>query len=82
MSNCVARVTSGFIATFTGVPNLVIVATISAGVLNLGVIGLSSLASAVVLSMMYGYFAGLCKLSSFPLGENLLMYSLMMQTLQ
>ncbi|KAG1837692.1 major facilitator superfamily domain-containing protein [Suillus subalutaceus] len=61
VSNCVARVTSGFIAAFTGVPNLIIVATISGGVLILGMIGLSSLASVVVLGVMYGYFAGLCK---------------------
>ncbi|KAG1754141.1 major facilitator superfamily domain-containing protein [Suillus lakei] len=59
VSNCVARVTSGFIAAFTGVPNLIIVATISGGVLILGMIGLSSLASVVVLGVMYGYFAGL-----------------------
>lgn len=66
-----ARVTSGFIATFTGVPNLVIVATISVGVLNLGMIGLSSLASAVVLSMMYGYFAGLYIAMMAPLVATL-----------
>jgi MFS family permease len=59
VSNCVARVTSGFIATFTGVPNLIIVATISGGVLILGMVGLSSLASVVVLAVMYGYSAGL-----------------------
>jgi MFS family permease len=59
VSNCVARVMSGFIATFTGVPNLIIVATISGGVLILGMIGLSSLVSVVVLGVMYGYFAGL-----------------------
>jgi hypothetical protein len=52
---------SGFIATFTGVPNLIIVATISGGVLILGMIGLSSLVSVIVLGVMYGYFAGLCK---------------------
>ncbi|KAG1796829.1 major facilitator superfamily domain-containing protein [Suillus plorans] len=71
VSNCVARVTSGFIAAFTGVPNLVIVATISAGVLNLGMIGLSSLASAVVLSVMYGYFAGLYIAMMAPLVATL-----------
>ncbi|KAG2140762.1 major facilitator superfamily domain-containing protein [Suillus cothurnatus] len=58
-SNCVGRVSSGFIAVFTGVPNLTIVATISCGVLNLGLIGLSSLASTTVLGVIYGYFAGL-----------------------
>ncbi|KAG1842636.1 major facilitator superfamily domain-containing protein [Suillus subalutaceus] len=59
VSNCVARVMSGFIAAFTGVPNLIIVATISGGVLILGMIGLNSLASVVVLGVMYGYCAGL-----------------------
>ncbi|KAG1749131.1 major facilitator superfamily domain-containing protein [Suillus paluster] len=58
-SNCVARISSGFIAAFIGVPNLIIVATISCGVLILGMIGLSSLASVVVLGIMYGFFAGL-----------------------
>jgi hypothetical protein len=58
-SNCVGRVSSGFIAAFTGVPNLTIVATIACGVLNLGLIGLSSLASTTVLGVIYGYFAGL-----------------------
>ncbi|KAG1801265.1 major facilitator superfamily domain-containing protein [Suillus variegatus] len=58
-SNSVGRVTSGFIAAFTGVPNLTIVATIACGVLNLGFIGLSNLGSAIVLGVIYGYFAGL-----------------------
>lgn len=58
-ANCVGRVTSGFIAAITGVPNLTIVATISCGILNLGFIGLSNLASATVLGVIYGYFAGL-----------------------
>ncbi|KAG2158050.1 major facilitator superfamily domain-containing protein [Suillus bovinus] len=71
VSNCVARVTSGFIAAFTGVPNLVIVATISGGVLILSMIGLSSLASVVVLGMMYGYFAGLYIAMMAPLVATL-----------
>ncbi|KAG1888560.1 major facilitator superfamily domain-containing protein [Suillus subluteus] len=58
-ANCVGRVTSGFIAAFTGVPNLTIAATIACGVLNLGFIGLSNLASATVLGVIYGYFAGI-----------------------
>ncbi|KAG1733960.1 major facilitator superfamily domain-containing protein [Suillus lakei] len=59
VSNSVGRVTSGFIAAFTGVPNLTIVATVSCVVINLGLIGLSNLASATVLAVIYGYFAGL-----------------------
>lgn len=58
-SNSVGRVTSGFIAAFTGVPNLAILSTVSCGILNLGLIGLSNLASATVLGVIYGYFAGI-----------------------
>lgn len=58
-SNSVGRVTSGFIAAYTGVPNLTVVATISCAVLNLGLIGLSNLASTTVLGVLYGYFAGI-----------------------
>ncbi|KAG2152588.1 major facilitator superfamily domain-containing protein [Suillus bovinus] len=58
-SNCVGRVTSGFIAALTGVPNVTIVATVSCSILNLGLIGLSNLGSAIALGVLYGYFAGL-----------------------
>ncbi|KAG2076074.1 MFS general substrate transporter [Suillus decipiens] len=71
VSNCVARVMSGFIARFTGVPNLVIFATISGGVLILGMIGLSSLVSVVVLGVIYGYFAGLYIAMMAPLAATL-----------
>ncbi|KAG1731634.1 uncharacterized protein EDB91DRAFT_1153773 [Suillus paluster] len=54
-SKTVGRVTSGFIAPFIGVPLLTIPATISCGMLNLGMIGLSTPATVVVL---YGYFGG------------------------
>ncbi|KAG1731655.1 MFS general substrate transporter [Suillus paluster] len=58
-SSCIGRVTSGFIAAFTGVPNLAIIATISCSMLILGMIGLSSMASVVVLCILYGYCSGL-----------------------
>ncbi|KAG1843891.1 major facilitator superfamily domain-containing protein [Suillus subluteus] len=58
-SNFIGRLTSGFIEAFTGVLNLTIVSSISCGVLILGMIGLSSLASVVVLGVLYGYFSGL-----------------------
>ncbi|KAG2359616.1 hypothetical protein BDR07DRAFT_1378578 [Suillus spraguei] len=61
------RLTSGFIAAFTGVPNLVIIATFSCGVIILGMIGLSNLASVVVLCVVYGYFSGLYNGISVPL---------------
>jgi hypothetical protein len=61
MANLVGRVTSGYIAAFTGVPNLTIAATLASGILILGMIGLNSLASVVVLGVIYGYFSGVCK---------------------
>ncbi|KAG2133321.1 major facilitator superfamily domain-containing protein [Suillus clintonianus] len=66
-SNCVGRVTAGFIAGYTGVPNLIIITSISCGVLILGMIGLSSLASVIVLGVLYGYFSGLNIAISAPL---------------
>lgn len=61
MANLVGRVTSGYIAEYTGVANLTIAATIASGVLILGMIGLKTLASVVVLGIIYGYFSGVCK---------------------
>lgn len=71
VSNCVARVTSGFIAASTGVPNLIIAATISGGLVILGMIGLSSLASVIVLGVVYGYCAGLYIAMMAPLAAIL-----------
>ncbi|KAG1888572.1 major facilitator superfamily domain-containing protein [Suillus subluteus] len=66
-SNFIGRLTSGFIEAFTGVLNLTIMSSISCGVLILGMIGLSSLASVVVLGVLYGYFAGLNTAMGAPL---------------
>ncbi|KAG1888573.1 major facilitator superfamily domain-containing protein [Suillus subluteus] len=49
--HCARRLTSGFIEAFTGVMNLTILSSILCGVLILGMIGLSSLASVVVLGL-------------------------------
>ncbi|KAG1887485.1 major facilitator superfamily domain-containing protein [Suillus fuscotomentosus] len=70
-SNCLGRFTSGLIASFTGVLNLTIVASTSCGVLILGMIGLSNLASVVVLGMLYGYFSGLNVAMAPPLVATL-----------
>ena len=59
-ANLVGRVSSGFITRYTGVPMLMIITTFSFGVLILGMIGLSSVASVVVLGILYGYFSGIC----------------------
>ncbi|KAG2118699.1 major facilitator superfamily domain-containing protein [Suillus discolor] len=70
-SNCLGRFTSGFIASFTGVLNLTIVASISCGVLILGMIGLNNLASVIVLGMLYGYLSGLNVAMAPPLVATL-----------
>lgn len=61
MANLVGRVTSGYIAAWTGVAQLTIASTVASGILILGMIGLNSLASVVVLGVIYGYFSGVCK---------------------
>ncbi|KAG1840778.1 major facilitator superfamily domain-containing protein [Suillus tomentosus] len=66
-SSCLGRFTSGFIAAFTGVPNLMIMSSFSCGVLIFGMIGLSSLASVVVLGVVYGYVSGVCNAMGPPL---------------
>ena len=60
-SNCFGRITSGYIAAVIGVPNLMIVAITSGAMVILGMIGLNSLTSVVVIGLAYGYFAGVCK---------------------
>ena len=60
-ANLVGRVSSGFITRHTGVPVLMIITTFAFGVLILAMIGLSSLASVVVLGVLYGYFSGICE---------------------
>lgn len=70
-SNFIGRLTSGFIEAFTGVLNLTIMASISCGALILGMIGLSSLASVVVLGVLYGYFSGLNTAMAAPLVATL-----------
>ncbi|KAG1748485.1 uncharacterized protein EDB91DRAFT_1245186 [Suillus paluster] len=71
-SSLIGRVTSWFIALFTGVPNLAIIATMSCSVLILGMIGLNSLASIVVLAVLHGYFEGLFVAITSPLMATLM----------
>ncbi|KAG2359611.1 MFS general substrate transporter [Suillus spraguei] len=71
VSNSVGRIMSGFIAAFTGVPNLTVASSFSCGVLNFGLIGLNSLASTIVLGVLYGYFAGLYIGTWIPLVADL-----------
>ncbi|EGO28039.1 hypothetical protein SERLADRAFT_347280 [Serpula lacrymans var. lacrymans S7.9] len=57
-SSLVGRISSGFLADYFGVPNMVIVSMFGGAVSILGMIGLSSLASVVILGIIYGWFAG------------------------
>lgn len=57
----IGRMTSGYIAAVTGVPNLTIVATTCSALVIFGMIGLSNLTSVVVTGVLFGYFGGVCK---------------------
>jgi hypothetical protein len=64
-SSFVGRIVPGFLAHSLGIANM---ATASAGcgaVLVLGMIGLSNIASVVVLAILYGFCSGICG-CSFP----------------
>lgn len=70
-SNSVGRVTAGYIAAYTGVLNLTVIAAISCGLLIFGLIGLKSLTSVVILGVLYGYFVGLYNAIIGPLVATL-----------
>ncbi|KAG2039282.1 MFS general substrate transporter [Suillus americanus] len=70
-SNFIGRLTSGVIEAFTGVMNLTILSSILCGAVILGMIGLSSLASVVVLGVLYGYCSGLNTAMGAPLMATL-----------
>ncbi|MGZ7240455.1 hypothetical protein ACXWPE_09425, partial [Streptococcus pyogenes] len=50
----------GFFANKLGVHNILVTATFVCSVLILGMIGLGSVASVVVIAIIYGFFAGTC----------------------
>ncbi|CDO77695.1 hypothetical protein BN946_scf184969.g46 [Trametes cinnabarina] len=52
------RLSPGFFANKLGVENITVVSTFVCAVLILGMIGLSSVASVVVIGIIYGFFAG------------------------
>ncbi|KAG1788771.1 major facilitator superfamily domain-containing protein [Suillus plorans] len=57
-SSSVGRLSAGYIAGYTGVLNLTVISAISCGLIILGTIGLSSMASVVIIGVLYGYFSG------------------------
>lgn len=63
-SSFVGRLTPGFFAHSLGIANMVTAAAGCGSVLILGMIGLSNVASVVVLAILYGYCGGVCQSSS------------------
>ncbi|KAG2140800.1 major facilitator superfamily domain-containing protein [Suillus cothurnatus] len=63
----ISRSTTGMIATYTGVLNFTIVATVACGAIVISMIALSDVASVVVLGLAYGYFSGVCVALIVPL---------------
>jgi len=59
VGSLLGRLSAGFIAPGVGVPWLMIIATAACGILTLGMIGLSSVPTVVVLGALYGYFSGI-----------------------
>ncbi|KAG1902716.1 MFS general substrate transporter [Suillus fuscotomentosus] len=70
-SSCAGRITSGYIAAFTGVLNLTMIAAISCGSVILGMMGLRTLASVAILGAFYGYFSGVYTAMEGPLVATL-----------
>lgn len=56
----VGRLTPGFFAHTLGIPNMVAASAGCGSVVILGMIGLRTVASVVVLGILYGYCAGVC----------------------
>ncbi|KAI0960377.1 hypothetical protein AcW1_004904 [Taiwanofungus camphoratus] len=60
-SSFIERLSPGFFAGSLGVSNMICAATGCCTVLIFGFIGLKSVASVVVIGIIYGFFAGVCK---------------------
>lgn len=60
-SSFVGQLTSGLLVEYFGVPGVMTVATFSGTVLLFALIGLRTLASVVVIGILYGYSAGICE---------------------
>jgi hypothetical protein len=56
----IGRCTSGIIASHVGVLNMTIVSTVACSALIISMITLTNIANAIVLSVLYGYFSGVC----------------------
>lgn len=61
--SCIGRLGSGFAGQAFGTTNMVILATGSFGAVTLGMIGVKSVASVVLVGIFAGIFFGACKCS-------------------
>ena len=57
----VGRLASGFLAGWWGVANVITLSTFICVVFVFGMIGLGSVASVIVIAIIYGFFAGSCE---------------------
>jgi ubiquitin-conjugating enzyme E2 O len=57
----VGRFSSGFLVGPLGVWKLTVIATGAAAALIFGMVGISGVASVVVIAVLYGFFVGICK---------------------
>ena len=60
-SSFVGRLSPGFFSRKLGVENMTLASTLACTVLIFGMIGLGSVASVIVIGVIYGFFAGTCK---------------------
>jgi len=64
-SSFLGQLTSGFLVEYFGVPAVLTATTFSGAVLLFSLIGLRTLASVVVIGVLYGYSSGVCKFTYY-----------------
>ena len=60
-SSCLGRIFPGFVAHKLGVGNMILGACFVCSVMIFGMIGLGSVASVVIIGIIYGFFSGICE---------------------
>jgi hypothetical protein len=61
VSSLVGRLSSGFLARPAGVRNLLVGSTACCAIVIFAMIGLKTTGSVVTIAILYGYFAGMCR---------------------
>ena len=65
-SSLVGRLSSGFAAHNFGAPLTIVLCALCCGAVTLGMIGVQSVASVVLVGVFFGFFAGACKPPRVP----------------